>query len=84
MRIFLFVIIYVSVGDEENDGGDEEYQNLHDEELDILKNLKSHKTEDIQKGQDIKNQMIHWDKTLEKMTLLHKVYSSSNNLPQEP
>ncbi|KAF6149911.1 hypothetical protein GIB67_008632 [Kingdonia uniflora] len=59
---------------------EQEYQNLQI----FLKNLKSHKDEDIQKGQAVKNQKILWDKTLEHIILLHKVYSSSNKLPQEP
>ncbi|KAF6174317.1 hypothetical protein GIB67_040810 [Kingdonia uniflora] len=63
---------------------EQEYQNLRDEEQDILKNLKSHKDEDIRKGQAVKNQTILWDKTLEHTILLHKVYSSSNKLPQKP
>ncbi|KAF6174478.1 hypothetical protein GIB67_004672 [Kingdonia uniflora] len=52
--IDLFVGHHICIcGDEENDGGDEEYPNLRDEEQDILKNLKSRKDEDIQKDKAI-------------------------------
>ncbi|GAV92757.1 AATF-Che1 domain-containing protein, partial [Cephalotus follicularis] len=51
---------------------------------DILKNLKSHKNEDLLKGQAVKNQKALWDKTLEFRFLLQKVFSSSNRLPLDP
>lgn len=57
---------------------------LQHEELDILKNLKQHKDEDLQKGQAVKNQKALWDKVLEFRFLLQKAFSSCNRLPQEP
>ncbi|OMO75646.1 hypothetical protein COLO4_25944 [Corchorus olitorius] len=50
---------------------------------DILRNLKRHKDEDVQKGQAVKNQKALWDKTLEFRFLLQKAFSSSNRLPQK-
>ncbi|XP_048230852.1 putative uncharacterized protein DDB_G0270496 [Ricinus communis] len=86
--------------DEEEDGESEEekendkdaeledlekdYENLRNEELDILKNLKRHKDEDLLKGQAVKNQKALWDKTLEFRFLLQKAFSGANRLPQEP
>lgn len=57
---------------------------LQHEEQDILKNLKQHKDEDLQKGQAVKNQKALWDKVLEFRFLLQKAFSSCNSLPQEP
>ncbi|KAA8515868.1 hypothetical protein F0562_019047 [Nyssa sinensis] len=42
------------------------------------------RTEDLLKGQAVKNQKALWDKTLEFRFLLQKAFSSSNRLPQEP
>ncbi|CAA2947097.1 Apoptosis antagonizing transcription factor transport [Olea europaea subsp. europaea] len=63
---------------------EKEYRKLRNEEQDLLRNLKGHKDEDIQKGQAVKNQRALWDKTLEFRFLLQKAFSSSNRLPQEP
>ncbi|KAK6240922.1 hypothetical protein QUC31_015403 [Theobroma cacao] len=63
---------------------EKEYKDLHHHEQDILRNLKRHKDEDIQKGQAVKNQKALWDKTLEFRFLLQKAFSSSNRLPQDP
>ncbi|KAB2627226.1 protein AATF-like [Pyrus ussuriensis x Pyrus communis] len=52
--------------------------------IDILKNLKRHKDEDLLKGQAVKNQKALWDKALEFRFLLQKAFSNSNRLPQEP
>ncbi|XWS54927.1 hypothetical protein CRYUN_Cryun10bG0131200 [Craigia yunnanensis] len=73
--------------EEDNDGEmeelEKEYKDLHNQEQDILKNLKRHKNEDVQKGQAVKNQKALWDKTLEFRFLLQKAFSSSNRLPQD-
>ncbi|CAH9107468.1 unnamed protein product [Cuscuta europaea] len=61
-----------------------EYRKLQQTEQDLLSNLKSHKDEDILKGEAVKNQKTLWDKTLEIRFLLQKAFSSSNRLPQEP
>ncbi|KAB1225171.1 Protein AATF [Morella rubra] len=79
-------------GDEGEDSGrdavmeelEKEYKGLKRQEIDILKNLRSHKDEDILKGEAVKNQKALWDKTLEFRFLLQKAFSSSNRLPQEP
>ncbi|GAV73427.1 TRAUB domain-containing protein/AATF-Che1 domain-containing protein [Cephalotus follicularis] len=63
---------------------EKEYMDLRHQEQDILKNLKSHKNEDLLKGQAVKNQKALWDKTLEFRFLLQKVFSSSNRLPLDP
>ncbi|XVF45291.1 hypothetical protein PTKIN_Ptkin02bG0193900 [Pterospermum kingtungense] len=74
--------------EEDNDGEmeelEKEYKDLHNQEQDILRNLKRHKDEDVQKGQAVKNQKALWDKTLEFRFLLQKPFSSSNRLPQDP
>lgn len=74
--------------EDDNDGEmeelEKEYKNLHNQEQDILRNLKNHKDEDVQKGQAVKNQKALWDKTLEFRFLLQKPFSSSNRLPQDP
>ncbi|XVE93638.1 hypothetical protein REPUB_Repub01dG0211200 [Reevesia pubescens] len=74
--------------EEENDGEmeelEKEYKDLHNQEQDILRNLKRHKDEDVQKGQAVKNQKALWDKSLEFRFLLQKAFSSSNRLPQDP
>ncbi|CAN8264808.1 unnamed protein product [Cochlearia groenlandica] len=80
--------------DEESESGDEgdgemeelekEYKELRSQEQDILKNLKRDKSEDIAKGQAVKNQKALWDKTLELRFLLQKPFSNSNRLPHEP
>ncbi|CAH9143187.1 unnamed protein product [Cuscuta epithymum] len=61
-----------------------EYRKLQQTEQELLSNLKSHKNEDILKGEAVKNQKALWDKTLEIRILLQKPFSSSNRLPQEP
>ncbi|CAA2974292.1 Protein Aatf [Olea europaea subsp. europaea] len=61
---------------------EKEYKKLRNEEQDLLRNLKGHKDEDIQKGQAVRNQRALWDKTLEFRFLLQKAFSSSNRLPQ--
>ncbi|VFQ74904.1 unnamed protein product [Cuscuta campestris] len=61
-----------------------DYRKLQQKEQDLLSNLKSHKNEDILKGEAVKNQKALWDKTLELRFLLQKAFSSSNRLPQEP
>ncbi|XP_022763249.1 protein AATF [Durio zibethinus] len=70
--------------EEDNDGEmeelEKEYKDLHNQEQDILRNLKRHKDEDVQKGQAVKNQKALWDKTLEFRFLLQKAFSSSNRL----
>ncbi|KAB1225175.1 Protein AATF [Morella rubra] len=79
-------------GDEGEDSGrdavmeelEKEYKGLKRQEIDILKNLRSHKDEDILKGEAVKNQKALWDKTLEFRFLVQKAFSSSNRLPQEP
>ncbi|XP_042501529.1 putative uncharacterized protein DDB_G0270496 isoform X2 [Macadamia integrifolia] len=63
---------------------EKEYSNLRNQELDLLKNLKRHKDDDLLKGQAVKNQKVLWDKALELRFLLQKAFSSSNKLPQEP
>ncbi|XP_021286335.1 putative uncharacterized protein DDB_G0270496 [Herrania umbratica] len=63
---------------------EKEYKDLHHQEQDILRNLKRHKDEDVQKGQAVKNQKALWDKTLEFRFLLQKAFCSSNRLPQDP
>ncbi|KAJ9680597.1 hypothetical protein PVL29_019802 [Vitis rotundifolia] len=63
---------------------EKEYMELQNKEQDLLKNLRSHKDEDLLKGQAVKNQKALWDKTLEFRFLLQKAFSSSNRLPQEP
>ncbi|KAG6628565.1 putative uncharacterized protein DDB_G0270496 [Carya illinoinensis] len=63
---------------------EKEYKALQRQELDILKDMKRHKDEDLLKGQAVKNQKALWDKTLEFRFLLQKAFSSSNRLPQEP
>ncbi|XP_031287784.1 putative uncharacterized protein DDB_G0270496 isoform X2 [Pistacia vera] len=70
--------------DDEMEQLEKEYTELRQQEMDVLKNLKSHKDEDILKGQAVKNQKALWDKTLEFRFLLQKAFSSSNRLPQEP
>lgn len=70
--------------DDEMEQLEKEYMELRQQELNVLKNLKSHKDEDIRKGQAAKNQKALWDKTLEFRFLLQKAFSSSNRLPQEP
>ncbi|XWS40049.1 hypothetical protein CRYUN_Cryun18bG0107400 [Craigia yunnanensis] len=74
--------------EEDNDGEmeelEKEYKDLHNQEQDVLKNLKRHKDEDVQKGQAVKNQKALWDKTLEFRFLLQKAFSNSNRLPQDP
>ncbi|OMO74312.1 hypothetical protein CCACVL1_16836 [Corchorus capsularis] len=79
--------------EEEEEGGNKDaemeelekvYEELHHQEQNILRNLKRHKDEDVQKGQAVKNQKALWDKTLEFRFLLQKAFSSSNRLPQEP
>ncbi|XWS67905.1 hypothetical protein CRYUN_Cryun04dG0044800 [Craigia yunnanensis] len=74
--------------EEDNDGEmeelEKEYKDLHNQEQNILRNLKRHKDEDVQKGQAVKNQKALWDKTLEFRFLLQKAFSSSNTLPQDP
>ncbi|XP_022843221.1 protein AATF [Olea europaea var. sylvestris] len=57
---------------------EKEYKKLRNEEQDLLRNLKGHKDEDIQKGQAVRNQRALWDKTLEFRFLLQKAFSSSN------
>ncbi|KAG6677403.1 hypothetical protein I3842_14G024300 [Carya illinoinensis] len=61
---------------------EKEYKALQRQELDILKDMKRHKDEDLLKGQAVKNQKALWDKTLEFRFLLQKAFSSSNRLPQ--
>ncbi|KAF9617511.1 hypothetical protein IFM89_036715 [Coptis chinensis] len=63
---------------------EKEYNNLRDEEPDILINLNRHKDEDLLKGQAVNNQKAIWDKSLELRFLLQKVFTSSNKLPREP
>ncbi|KAJ8748754.1 hypothetical protein K2173_011308 [Erythroxylum novogranatense] len=63
---------------------EKEYRDLRNQELDLLKNLKRHKDEDVLKGQAVKNQKALWDKALEFRFLLQKTFSSSNRLPLEP
>ncbi|KAJ4973689.1 hypothetical protein NE237_006863 [Protea cynaroides] len=63
---------------------EKEYSNLRNQQLDLLKNLKCHKDDDLLKGQAVRNQKVLWDKALELRFLLHKAFSSSNQLPQEP
>ncbi|KAL1125317.1 hypothetical protein V6Z11_A13G035800 [Gossypium hirsutum] len=74
--------------EEDNDGEmeelEKEYKDLHNQEQDILRNLKHHKDEDVKKGQAVKNQKALWDKTLEFRFLLQKAFSSSNRLPRDP
>ncbi|KAJ8771950.1 hypothetical protein K2173_027127 [Erythroxylum novogranatense] len=60
---------------------EKEYRDLRNQELDLLKNLKRHKDEDVLKGQAVKNQKALWDKALEFRFLLQKTFSSSNRLP---
>ncbi|KAJ0236340.1 rRNA processing protein-like protein [Hirschfeldia incana] len=73
--------------DDNNDSAmaelEKEYQELRSQEQDILKNLKRDKSEDVAKGQAVKNQKVLWDKTLELRFLLQKPFSSSNRLPHE-
>ncbi|XP_062174738.1 uncharacterized protein LOC133879933 [Alnus glutinosa] len=79
-------------GDEEGGSGrdaeieelEKEYEGLQRQEIDILKDLKRHKDEDLLKGQAVKNQKVIWDKALEFRFLLQKAFSSSNRLPQDP
>ncbi|XP_043695865.1 putative uncharacterized protein DDB_G0270496 [Telopea speciosissima] len=63
---------------------EKEYSNLRNQQIDLLKNLKRHKDDDLLKGQAVKNQKVLWDKALELRFLLQKAFSSSNKLPQEP
>ncbi|KAL4318359.1 hypothetical protein GQ457_18G017110 [Hibiscus cannabinus] len=63
---------------------EKEYKELHNQEQDILKDLKHHKDEDVKKGQAVKNQKALWDKNLEFRFLLQKAFSSSNRLPLDP
>ncbi|XP_038976091.1 putative uncharacterized protein DDB_G0270496 [Phoenix dactylifera] len=70
--------------DAEMDELEKEYLSLRNEEQNLLKSLKRHKDEDALKGQAVKNQKALWDRTLEVRFLLHKAFSSSNRLPQEP
>ncbi|KAK8625021.1 hypothetical protein V6N13_089903 [Hibiscus sabdariffa] len=63
---------------------EKEYKELHNQEQDILSNLKHHKDEDVKKGQAVKNQKALWDKNLEFRFLLQKAFSSSNRLPRDP
>ncbi|KAK8558543.1 hypothetical protein V6N13_098198 [Hibiscus sabdariffa] len=63
---------------------EKEYKELHNQEQDILRNLKHHKDEDVKKGQAVKNQKALWDKNLEFRFLLQKAFSSSNRLPRDP
>ncbi|KAF2303536.1 hypothetical protein GH714_019036 [Hevea brasiliensis] len=61
---------------------EKEYMHLHNQEQDILKNLKRQKDEDLLKGQAEKNQKAFWDRTPEFRFVLQKAFSSSNRLPQ--
>ncbi|KAK4753110.1 hypothetical protein SAY87_021908 [Trapa incisa] len=79
--------------DDDGEGGDnmkdemekfeKEYMDLQNQEQDILKNLKKHKDEDLQKGEAVKNQKALWNRTLELRFLLQKPFCNSNRLPQE-
>ncbi|CAK8540595.1 unnamed protein product [Lathyrus sativus] len=64
---------------------EKQYRDLHHQEqqLNILKNLKHHKDEDLLKGQAAKTQKALWYKILELRFLLQKPFSSSNRLPEE-
>ncbi|XP_059461289.1 uncharacterized protein LOC132190342 [Corylus avellana] len=73
-----------SGGDAEIEELEQEYKGLQRQEIDILKDLKRHKDEDVLKGQAVKNQKVIWDKSLEFRFLLQKAFSSSNRLPQGP
>ncbi|KAL3832958.1 hypothetical protein ACJIZ3_007694 [Penstemon smallii] len=72
----------------EQEGGEmeeleKEYKELKNQEQNLLKNLKHHKDEDVEKGRAVKSQRALWDKTLELRFLLQKPFSSCNRLPQE-
>ncbi|CAN1284705.1 Protein AATF [Linum perenne] len=70
--------------DDELEDLEKEYKELRNQELNLLKNLKRHKEDDILKGQAVKNQKAIWDRSLELRILLQKPFSNSNRLPQEP
>ncbi|CAN1258428.1 Protein AATF [Linum perenne] len=70
--------------DDELEDLEKEYKELRNQELNLLKNLKRNKEDDILKGQAVKNQKAIWDRSLELRILLQKPFSNSNRLPQEP
>ncbi|CAI0552029.1 unnamed protein product [Linum tenue] len=63
---------------------EKERKDIQNQELDLLKNLKRHKEEDVLKGQAVKNQKTIWNRGLELRMLLQKAFPSSNRLPLEP